>query len=255
MTQFEVSITHGRRSPAQESRRGGDFFSHAAPDHEAPMVLLGDVASKSLAGDFLSTALQLMFHRLVGVARSPAEVLERLNAGLLHCTGSMTPSEKFGAAFAVMVDRRTATITFAAAGTESALLARRDGSHEHLGATGPLLGLERCASYADCVLPFGAGDAILAFTDGVTEARSTMSGEFFGTSGIVRCLGKAQGNGESVCAALLDELDTFTGRWYRDDVTVAAIEASVKPVDANRRIGLPTKRTVVRTTRTMVPLG
>src|SRR5271163_1687543 len=118
MTQFEVSIAHGRRSPAQESRRGGDFFSHAVRDREAPMVLLGDVASKSLTGDFLGIALQLMFHRLVGVARSPADVLERLNAGLLHWTGSMAPSEKFGAMFAVTVDRRAATITFAAAGTE-----------------------------------------------------------------------------------------------------------------------------------------
>jgi serine phosphatase RsbU (regulator of sigma subunit) len=129
MTQFEVSIAHARRSPVEESRRGGDFFSYAAPDREVPTLLLGDVASKSLAGDFLSTALQLMFHRFVGVVRSPAEMLERLNAGLLYCTGSMAPSEKFGAAFAVTVDRRAATITFAAAGMEAALLARRDGSH------------------------------------------------------------------------------------------------------------------------------
>jgi phosphoserine phosphatase RsbU/P len=246
MTQFEVSIAHGRRSPAQESRRGGDFFSHAAPDHEAPTVLLGDVASKSLAGDFLSTALQLMFHRLAGVVRSPAEMLERLNTGLLHCTGSMTPSEKFGSAFAVTIDRRAATITFAAAGAEAALLARRDGSHEHLGATGPLLGLERRASYADCVLPFGPGDSILAFTDGVTEARSATSGEFFGTSGIVSCLRRAQRSGESVCAALLDELDSFTGRWYRDEVTVATIEARVRPPACVFRACIPADRLAVR---------
>jgi serine phosphatase RsbU (regulator of sigma subunit) len=239
MTQFEVSITHGRRSPAEESRRGGDFFSHAAPDREVPTLLLGDVASKSLAGDFLSTALQLMFHRLVGVVRSPAEMLERLNAGLLHCTGSMAPSEKFGAAFAVAVDRRAATITFAAAGTEAALLARRDGSHEHLGATGPLLGLERYGSYADCVLPFGPGDAIVAFTDGVTEARSATSGEFFGTAGIVRCLRRAQRSGESVGVALLDELDAFTRRCHRDDVTVATLEARVRPPAGARPASIP----------------
>jgi sigma-B regulation protein RsbU (phosphoserine phosphatase) len=246
MTQFEVSIAHGRRSPAQESRRGGDFFSHAAPDREAPTVLLGDVASKSLAGDFLSTALQLTFHRLAGVVRSPAEMLERLNAGLLHCTGSMTPSEKFGAVFAVTVDRRAATLTFAAAGTEAALLARRDGSHEHLGATGPLLGLERNASYADCVLPFGPGDAILAFTDGVTEARCATSGEFFGTSGIVRCLRRAQRSGKSLCDALLDELDAFTGRRYRDEVTVATVEARVTPPADALRACIPANHLAVR---------
>jgi len=209
------------------------------------MVLLGDVASKSLTGDFLGIALQLMFHRLVGVARSPADVLERLNAGLLHWTGSMAPSEKFGAMFAVTVDRRAATITFAAAGTEGALLARRDGSHEHLGATGPLLGLERCASYSDCVLPFGPGDAIVAFTDGVTEARSATSGEFFGTSGIARCLRRTQRSGERICAALLDELDTFTDRWYRDEVTVATVEACVRP-PARCRFGGSTERVRVR---------
>jgi phosphoserine phosphatase RsbU/P len=246
MTQFEVSIAHGRRSPAEESRRGGDFFSHAAPDRDLPTLLLGDVASKSLAGDFLSTAIQLMFRRLVGVVRSPAEMLERLNAGLLHCTGSMTPSEKFGAAFAVTIDRRAATITFAAAGTEAALLARRDGSHEHLGATGPLLGLERYASYADCVLPFGAGDAIVAFTDGATEARSATSGGFFGTSGVARCLRRAQRSGESVCAALLDELDTFTGRCYRDEVTVATVEARVRPPAGALRPCIPADRFVAR---------
>jgi phosphoserine phosphatase RsbU/P len=209
-------------------------------------VLLGDVASKSLTGDFLSAALQLMFHRTIGVVCSPAELLERLNAGLLRCTGSMTPSEHFSAAFAVTVDQRAATITFAAAGTEAALLARRDGSHEHLGATGPLLGLERSASYADCVLPFGPGDAILAFTDGVTEARSATSGQFFGTSGIVRCLRRAQRSGESACAALLDELDTFTGRWYRDEVTVAMVEARVRPPADALRACIPADRLAVR---------
>jgi sigma-B regulation protein RsbU (phosphoserine phosphatase) len=253
MTQFELSITHGRRSPAQESRRGGDFFSHAAPDRQAPMVLLGDVASKSLAGDFLSTALQLMFHRMVRVVRSPAELLALLNAGLLHCTGSMTPSEKFGAAFAVMVDRRAATITFAAAGTEAALLARGDGSHEHLGATGPLLGLERRANYADCVLPFSLGDTILTFTDGVTEARSATSGEFFGTSGIVRCLRRAQRSSENVCATLLNELDAFTGSWYRDDVTVATIEACVRPPAGELRACAPSDPRAEKTDAAVLP--
>jgi sigma-B regulation protein RsbU (phosphoserine phosphatase) len=246
MTQFEISIVRGCRSPAEESRRGGDFFSHAAPNREGPTVLLGDIASKSLAGDFLSTALQLMFHRLVGIVRSPAEMLARLNAGLLHCTGSMTPSEKFGAAFAVTVDRRAATITFAAAGMEAALLVRGDGSHEHLGATGPLLGLEHGASYADCVLPFGPGDAIIAFTDGVTEARCATSGTFFGTSGIVRCLRHAQRSGESMCAALLNDLDTFTGRIYGDDVTVATVEARVTLPAGALRARIPADRSGVR---------
>jgi hypothetical protein len=94
MEQIEVSVAHGRRSPAEEALRGGDFFCPVAPD-SVPAVLLGDVASKSLAGDFFGTALQLMFHRMAGIVRSPAEILARLNAGLLHCTGSMTPSETF----------------------------------------------------------------------------------------------------------------------------------------------------------------
>jgi phosphoserine phosphatase RsbU/P len=230
MAQFEVLVAHGHRSPAEESRRGGDFFCHAASDRGLPTVLLGDVASKSLAGDFLSVALELMFYRMASVVRSPGEVLERLNTGLLQCTGSMTPSEQFGAAFSVMVDRRSATMTFAAAGTEAALLARRDGSHEHLGATGPLLGLERRASYANCVLPFGPGDTILAYSDGVTEARSATSGAFFGTSGIIRCLHRVQRSGQSVCATLLDKLDAFTGKRYLDDVTVAAVEAWPLPL-------------------------
>jgi serine phosphatase RsbU (regulator of sigma subunit) len=143
MAQFEVSIANGHRSPAEESRRGGDFFCHAAPNQAAPTVLLGDVATKSLGGDLLSAALRLMFHRTIRFARSPADLLERLNAALLHCTGAITPSEHFSTAFAVTIDRCAATMTFAAAGTESALLARSDGSHEHLNATGPLLGLER----------------------------------------------------------------------------------------------------------------
>jgi len=209
-------------------------------------VLLGDVASKSRAGDFLSAALQRTFYHNAGVVRSPAEILERLNDGLLHCTGSMTPSEQFGAVFAVTVDQRAATMTFAAAGTEAGLLARRDGSHEHLGPTGPLLGLERSASSADCVLPFGPGDTIFAYTDGVTEARSAMSGEFFGTSRIVRCLRRAQRSGQSVGAALLDELDAFTGKRYRDDVTIAVVEARLTRPASSLRACVPADRVEVR---------
>jgi phosphoserine phosphatase RsbU/P len=246
MSQFEVSIANGRRSPAEESLRGGDFFCYAEPDRAAPTVLLGDVASKSRLGDFLSAALQLTFYRNAGVMRSPAEILERLNDQLLHCTGSMTPSEQFGAAFAVTVDQSAATMTFAAAGTEAGLLARRDGSLKHLGATGSLLGLECRARYANCVLPFEPGDAILAFTDGVTEARSATSGEFFGTSGIVRCLRRAQRSGQSVCATLLDELDAFTGKRYRDDVTIAVVEARLTRPASSLRACVPADRVEVR---------
>jgi hypothetical protein len=37
MTQFEVSIAHGRRSPAEESRRGEDFFFQSRAGERGPV--------------------------------------------------------------------------------------------------------------------------------------------------------------------------------------------------------------------------
>jgi hypothetical protein len=96
-----------------------------------------------------------------------------------------------------------------------------------LSGTGPFLGLERYASYENCVLPFGPGDTILAYTEGVTEAQSATSQELFGTSRIIHCLRRSQRSRESPCAALVNELDTFTGSCYRNDITIATIEACI----------------------------
>lgn len=235
---FGVSIGHGRRASRNEWQRGGDFFSCEEAAGARPMLVLGDVALKSLAGDLLAAALRLTFRRIAVDTRAPSEVLSRLNATLLRRNGMMPPSEMFASVFAATIDPVHGTLTYAAAGVEGAMLFRGAGEHEHLGATGPLLGLQQHANFADRTLTFSLGDVLVAYSDGVTEARSWRTGEFLGTSGLTRCMRRLLDAGMApTCMSLLQELDDFTGGMYRDDTTVALALATSRRSDELRRAG------------------
>jgi phosphoserine phosphatase RsbU/P len=65
------------------------------------------------------------------------------------------------------------------------LVRRANGAIETLGATATVLGAQEPNEYKAraVTMPFGPGDSVIAFTDGVTEARAP-DGRMFGVEGV-----------------------------------------------------------------------
>jgi sigma-B regulation protein RsbU (phosphoserine phosphatase) len=99
---------------------------------------------------------------------------------------------------------------------------RAGGAVEPVPAAGPLLGVVRVVSYEDVLVGLDPGDALVCFTDGVTEGRG--EGGMFGdgplAAVLAACAGRdADGIAEAVTRAALD----FQGGRTQDDLALLVL--------------------------------
>jgi sigma-B regulation protein RsbU (phosphoserine phosphatase) len=93
-----------------------------------------------------------------------------------------------------------------------------------IGRTGTLLGVFGDASSPESSVGLEPGDAVLFYTDGVTEARS--ADEVFGERRLVEILGSCAGAEASSIAQLVDQsVRDFQAGDQRDDIAVLVVQA------------------------------
>jgi sigma-B regulation protein RsbU (phosphoserine phosphatase) len=73
-------------------------------------------------------------------------------------------------------------------------------------------------------VPFGSGDGIFLYTDGITDARDDAK-DAFGEDRLLAVLGEAIAQKQPVGAALWQKLEAFAsnGKAVHDDVTLVAL--------------------------------
>ena len=88
------------------------------------------------------------------------------------------------------------------------------------------LGLFQDATYEQQTLPIGPGDALVFYTDGVTETRSP-NGEEFGTDRLTGIASSRKGlSSRELQEAILDEIMGFSrGTEPDDDLTLLVVKA------------------------------
>ena len=85
------------------------------------------------------------------------------------------------------------------------------------------LGINADERYPAARVPLSPGDALLIYTDGLTEARGP-SGDFFETDGLSAALSAATGSADDVLLSVLAAVDRFTGPAApTDDRTLLAV--------------------------------
>jgi phosphoserine phosphatase RsbU/P len=143
----------------------GDFFDFIPLGPDRLGFLVADVADKGMpAAIFMALTRSTMRASLLG-ASSPAEGIARANRLLCaDSTGGM-----FVTLFYAEVNAGGG-VRYVNAGHNPALLHRRNGDISELRLTGPLLGFDEDALYTEAVVELDAGETLLLYTDGVTEA-------------------------------------------------------------------------------------
>jgi sigma-B regulation protein RsbU (phosphoserine phosphatase) len=168
---------------------GGDFYDfYSSPDRKLG-VSIGDAAGKGIPGALLIAKTQGVLQAEAHNSGSLAAVMERLNVVL--CRNNET--DRFVTLFSASLDVERMELTYANAGHLPALLYRREEVLA-LGSSGPLLGLFPDASYEQRVTPLAAGDTLVLYSDGVTEAvdaQETPFGEK-GIESVIRHSGNLQ---------------------------------------------------------------
>jgi phosphoserine phosphatase RsbU/P len=198
---------------------GGDFYDVFEVETADWAIVLGDVMGKG-AEAAVVTALVRHATRAAAVSvRQPAMVLRTLNAALRdHATDRFCT-----AAYARVRPRaHSATVTLASAGHPLPLLVRAGEEPRPVASTGTLLGVLPELDIEDAAVELHRGDAVVLFSDGVTEARR--GGEFYGDDRLVRSAAAAAGStasdlAEHIVAEVLDFQDGFP----RDDIAVVVL--------------------------------
>jgi sigma-B regulation protein RsbU (phosphoserine phosphatase) len=104
------------------------------------------------------------------------------------------------------------------------MLRRRDGTIEELSEGGLLLGLFEAADYRRGEVPFGPGDALLLYSDGISEATDSR-GELFGEERLREVWQRSCALASSeIIGCLLRDVEDFRGSaGQSDDMTAVVV--------------------------------
>ncbi len=167
-TGFEIAA---RYHPVGDgSLVGGDFYDVFALSEGHWGVVMGDASGKGVDAASL-TSLARHTVRVAGRRESsPSKVLEALNQAILDAD----VDERFCtiAHAWVEVTELRARVRFSLGGHPSPLLVRADGAVQPTGRSGTAIGLFPDPELFDDEVELAPGDALVLYTDGLTEARS-----------------------------------------------------------------------------------
>lgn len=211
---------------------GGDFFDTFEMADGRLGVALGDVAGKGPPAAILAAMVQGIFASHAGAGAGPAETLDRVNKALLR-----RAIESRFATLVYGVLSPDGALTACNAGHNATLLVRADGRLERLDKGGLMVGAFDFATYEEERATLGAGDTLIFYSDGVTDATSPQ-GEQFGEERLMVLLESAHLEApDALLARLIAEVRTFAdGEPPADDVTVLVVRygANAPAPAANR---------------------
>ena len=198
---------------------GGDYFDFLDLGSGRLGLALGDISGKGVSAALLMASVQAFLRsRARQLAEEPAALVTQVNQSLVESTD---PS-KFATFFYAVYDPAAKALSYVNAGHNPPFLLRAGTTVvSRLRPTGMALGFDPGAEYGEGRETLAAGDLLLAFTDGLTEALNEAGEEF----GDARAAGLLVGNrhlGASDLQRLVSaELEAFCGRAPQyDDVTI-----------------------------------
>jgi len=210
---------------------GGDFYdvfrmgTTVAPDNRWAVVI-GDVRGKGTEAASISGAARHAIRAAALHERSPAAILRQLNELLLVTADDDDDEPRFCTAVVAAVEpgREGARITLAVGGHPAPMVLRADGTTEAVGGSGSLLGVLDDPELSDLDVELRAGDALVLYTDGVTERHS--GSRFFDEDGLASVLSRCTGFTAPVLAERIETASrAFLEDLPRDDLAVVVVRA------------------------------
>jgi sigma-B regulation protein RsbU (phosphoserine phosphatase) len=169
-------------------------------DHNTLCVMIGDVSGKGIPAALFMAVTRTLLRMLWRKDPSPAAVLRRVNEEVARDN----PRNMFVSLFCAAIDLRSAEVRYASGGHNPPFVIRAGGEVTLVPhVKGVVVGVMEGAAFEEGRLHLGAGDALLLYTDGVTEAMNPQE-ELFGTERAAATLATlSQGSGgESVEAVI-----------------------------------------------------
>ncbi|SEH03118.1 Serine phosphatase RsbU, regulator of sigma subunit [Nonomuraea solani] len=198
----------------------GDFYDLFPTRPPWWCAVLGDVSGKGLEAAKVTALARYTVRTEATQHASPATVLTRLNDALVR----QRVNDRFLTAVCVMLRPGPdggARGLISLGGHPPALIRRADATVEEAGRPGLLLGhFDDTALHAELV-ELAPGDALLLYTDGVTEAHSRGGHDLWGLPALSTLLAGCDGlNAEQMLERITSALTVHTGGYHSDDTAL-----------------------------------
>lgn len=193
----------------------GDIYDFVRIGPSAIGILVADVSGHGVPAAMVASMVKVAFSAQADHADDPAEVLGAMNQVLCRHL-----EHAYVTAVYAVVNTDRQSVTIANAGHPPALLHRGHATSTVQQNGGVMLGVFPEAKYTNTeVAPFGAGDRLLLYSDGILEARDR-AGQFFDGDRVARWLSDIRHtSAEQFADAAFSELTQWTGGGFDDDVT------------------------------------
>ena len=199
---------------------GGDLYDHFR-DGSRVFFLAGDVSGKGIAAALFMARARSVFEAMASREADPGALLDRVNRSL--CRDN--EAGMFVTAVAGVLDLGSGELAFALAGHEPPVLVPTASAPDALSAEGGrVLGLIEDSDFPVNHVRLEAGDAVVLYTDGVSEAQDAAGG-FFGLERIVATAATLRhAPATELTAGLLAAVRAFAGEAPQsDDITILTL--------------------------------
>jgi len=219
-----------RYAPAGEGNEvGGDFYDVFELSDGGWGIAIGDVCGKGPEAAAITGMARDVLRLLMRDGARPPAALRRLNEAILDlgergrfCTAMLGT---------IRPDADRLRVTLSCAGHPRPVLLRANGEVGFAGPHGTLLGVLDHVELSEETVILEAGDALVFYTDGVTERRNGSA--MFGEHNLLDCLRTVAGQSADTIAEWLEEQVRRFGA-ARDDLAVLVVRATGEQVAGDR---------------------
>ena len=198
---------------------GGDYFDFLVTGHDRLAICLGDVSGKAMPASLLMANVQATIRSQDLAGASAGACIERSNRLLFQSTDS----DKFVTLFYGVIETDTKRLHYCNAGHNPPILVSGE-EVKRLEAGGPVLGILPDFPYEEASVQLKAGDVLLVFSDGFSEAMNHRLEEY-GEENLIEL---AKQHREKSAVELIDKISQSVEHHcgdapQSDDMTIIAL--------------------------------
>jgi len=199
---------------------GGDYYDFLHLGEGSLGFVLADVSGKGIPAALLMANLQACFRTQAAAGvLLPAELLQAVHKQFYLSTGS----DRFATLFFGSYDDCTRRMHYVNCGHCAPLLLRASGELIKLEPTATMLGAFEEWDCGEEEVSLNAGDTLLLYSDGVTEAANS-TGDDFSEDRLADILrDKRAATAHELVGEVVKAVSGFSGASHTDDITVVAI--------------------------------
>ena len=201
----------------------GDYYDYFPVDAQTTQIVIADVSGKGVPAALLMSATAASMRLEANRDRNMLDLVGRLNAEI-H---SVSDDEHYVTLLLVEVDTHKRTLRYVNCGHNPALLFQAEtGTLKRMDSSCPPIGLSPDEICELASADLAAGDVLVLYTDGVTEAENLL-GEEFGLERLLATVRQGSSlSAEDLMVSIYNAATDFCGDNFKDDATILVVKCN-----------------------------